>query len=151
MQLHESVKLFGVYELKLKARDGQIKDSRLVYNVITTAGIANMAAILITDVGGTAFDYLAVGTGNTAATNTQTALVGETHRIPSAGSRATTTLPNDTSVLAGTFSFTGSFALAECAVLGSTAAGLMLSRQTYSVINVTSGDSLVMTYKVSFA
>jgi len=147
----EAVKMKGWYELKLKASDGRFKDERLVYNVITTAGLANMAAVTVADVGGTSYDYLAIGTGSAAATNTQTALSGETHRIPGTGTRTNGTLPNDTAVLAGTFSFTGSFALAECAVLGSTTAGLMLSRQTYSVINVTSGDSLVMTYKVAFA
>lgn len=139
-------------EIKLDA-NGQpmIRDSGWSINGLTNAGFAEVAGLLLTDVGGTAFDYIAIGTGTTAFDATQTALVAETHREAGTGSRETTTVTNDTAVLTHTFSgYTGSEAVTESGAFNDVSAGTMLCRQTFSALNIDwdAGDSLAVTWKV---
>jgi len=156
--LHDShIDLRGWFEID-HIRDGQIIDHRLVNNVITNAGLAEVAGLINSDQAGslTAFDYIAIGTGTTAASASDTQLEAEIvgsggERRGGAdvtGTRVTTTVTNDTSQWVTTFSFTGSFAVTESGVFNQASGGTMLSRQTFSAINVASGDSLQITWKV---
>lgn len=141
----------------VRDKNGKIKqkyDSGWRKNTITNAGLAEVAGLLTADVGGTAFDYIAIGTGTTAAAASDTALEYETHRIGGAdvtGSRVTTSVTNDTMQLVGTFSgYTGSEAVTESGVLNAATGGTLLCRQTFSALNIdwAAGDSLQMTWKV---
>ena len=151
----EGIKLKGWFQLD-HIRDGQIIDTRIVPNVITNAGLAEVTGLLVDDVGGTSFDYIAIGTGTTAADSTDTELE---HEIISGGgerrggadvtgSRVTTTVTNDTAQWVTTFTFTASFAVTESGVFNAPSGGTMFCRQTFSAINVASGDSLQITWKV---
>jgi len=122
------------------------------HNVVVLGGLQNMANLLLTDVGGVAFDYIAIGTSNTAAATTDTALIGEDSRSAGAGTVTSTTLSEDTAQLQVTFAITGAdVAIEESGVFASASAGIMLCRKTFSDINVSTGDSLQVTWKVKFA
>jgi len=134
-------------------RNGKIIEERTINNTVVNVGFAQVAGLLLTDVGGTAFDFIAIGTGTTAATVTDTALETEIasgggERADAAGSRITTSVTNDTAQLLATFDFTGSFAVTESGVLNAASAGIMLSRQVFGAINVVSGDSIQVTWKI---
>jgi len=121
-------------------------------NVIVLGGLQNMAELLLTDQTGVQFDYIAIGTSNTAATNTETTLVEEDSRSAGSGTVASTTLSNDTAQLQVTFAITGADrAMQESGAFSSSSAGTMLCRKTFSDINVSTGDSLQVTWKVKFA
>ena len=135
-------------------KEGNIKqefDSGWSKNGITNAGFAEVAGLILNDVGGTAFDYIAIGTGTTAFDASQTALATETHREAAAGSRVTTTVTNDTAQLQYTFSgYSGSEAVTESGVFNAASSGTMLCRQTFSALNIDwdAGDSLQITWKI---
>jgi len=138
-------------------KNGKIIDKRDTgwkTNTLTNAGFAEVAGLMTADVGGTAFDYIAIGTGTTAPAATDTALEYETHRIGGAdvtGSQVTTTVTNDTMQLVGTFSgYTGTEAVTESGVFNAAAGGTLLCRQTFAALNINwdAGDSLQVTWKV---
>jgi len=113
---------------------------------VTNTGVAEVANLIIGS--GTAFSYLGIGTGTTASGATDTALETETQREAATTSRVTTDVTNDTSQFVYTFSFSGSEAVTEAGVLNAASVGTLLARQVFSAINVVSGDSLQVTYKV---
>ena len=129
-------------------RDGKEIERRNFLNLITNVGMASVAALMLADVAETAFDFIAIGTGSTAANITDTTLVTETHRQAGVGTRITTTVTDDTAQLQTTFNFGGTFALREVGMLSDVSFGALLARQVYAAINVESGDSLQITWKV---
>ena len=149
-----NVYLKGTYYFTHRNSKGEILAERVIHNLVTNAGFAEVAALIGTDTtsGGTAFDYIALGTGSTAANATDTAL--ETEIATNGGSRATgtgtlvtTAVTDDTFQLVKVFSFSGALAITESGVLNAGAAGTLLSRQVFSVVNVANGDSLTVTWK----
>lgn len=153
--MEEQVSPFGFFEIE-HIRDGKVIDRRVVKNLVTNAGKAAVAGLVLTDVSVDDFDYVAIGTGTTAADATDTQLEGEIStaggaRAAGAGTRVTTTVANDTAQLVLTYNFTGSFAVTESGVLNAGAAGDLLCRQTFSAVNVQNGDSLQITWKVAVA
>jgi hypothetical protein len=143
----EKFKLKGFVKID-HIRDGQIIDTREFANLIVNVGKAQIAG-LINGVVTTPFKYVAIGTGTTAPAAGDTALAGETHRASATTiDRVTTTVTNDTARWVHTFSFTASYALAESGLFDASTAGNLLARQTFATINVASGDSLQVTWKV---
>lgn len=124
---------------------------REVTNTITNTGKAQIAAIALTDVGGTAFDYLAIGTSNTAPSATQSALIAEAYRTASTGTRITTAVTNDTAKLSGSFSITASATMRELGMLNSSSGGILLARATYSDIAVSNGDTINAVYNIQIS
>lgn len=134
------------------------KDTR---NLITSAGKAAAASRINGSGGASAFTSIGIGTGTTAASTSDTALeTGKaadgssdsgTHALATAdvtASRVTTTVTNDTAQLVGTVTFTGSIAVTESGVFNADSGGTMLARQVFSAINVVSGDTLQLTWKI---
>lgn len=115
---------------------------------VTNAGLAEVANLTIGS--GTAFTYLAIGTGTTGADVTDTALETETQREVATTSRVTTDVTNDTAQWVRTFSFTGTVAVTEYGVFNAASSGVLLARTVDSAINVNDGDSLEVTYKVDY-
>ena len=133
-------------KFKIAALDEDGIEIREVSNLIVNTGKAQVAGLVLKDIGGTAFDYLAVGTGTTAPNAAQTALVGEKYREAGTGSRITTTVANDTARITSNFAITVSATMSEIGVLNSSSNGIMLSRATFSGIGVESGNTLSARY-----
>ena len=148
------IKLIGTIELVLRNKEGA-EIRRLIKNTITDVGKAEVAALMVVDVGGTGCDYIAIGTG----TPTTTALGGEIvsgggERRGGAnvtGTRTTTSTTNDTAQWVTTFTFTATLAVTEAGLLNAAAAGTMFASQSFSVINVISTDTLTITWKIQVA
>jgi len=143
--------------LTVKDSEGNIKqeyDSGWSENGITNAGMAEVAGLILTDVGGTPFDYIAIGTGTTAFDPTQTALVNEIKRKAATGTRVTTSVTNDTAQLVTTFSsadgLTGTSAVTESGVFNASTGGTMIARQVFSALNINwdAGDTLQVTWRI---
>lgn len=140
---------------------GKWSASKLTHNLVVDAGKAGVAS-RINGAGGEAlFDKIGQGVGTTAAVAGDTALQTEkdasnttttTHAISAAtASRVTTTVTNDTAQLVGTVSELATMAITESGVFNAATAGTMLCRQTFSAINVVSGDSIQFTWKIKAA
>jgi len=125
-----------------------------VPNQVTNAGLAEVCGLIASDITATAFDYLAIGIGTTAITAGDTTLGSEI--TGGGGARAAATSTVDTSTptqpyaqFVNTFSFTGTYAVTEAGVFNASSGGDMLAAQTFSAVNVSSGDSLNITYKIT--
>ena len=135
--------LFGHFSTKL-----------VISNLITTVGVAGIAARINGSGSPAAYTYIALGVGTAAAADADTQLASEI--TTSGGARAsasvsvvTTDSAGDTAQLQNTFNFTegGTFAITESGVLNAASTGTLLARQVFSAINVASGDSLQVTWK----
>ena len=118
---------------------------------ITNSGMAEVAALIGSDTSGdgTAFDYIAIGTGTTAPSASDTTLESEQQRAAATGTRVTTSVTNDTlQLVKDAFSFSGNYAITEVGVFNNSSGGTMLSRSTFSAVNVTSNDTLKVTVKI---
>ena len=138
--------------IKIPLLFGTWGNVKVVDNLVTNAGKAIVAGLMTGDVTNF-FDYIAVGTGTTGAALTDTTLETETadsglSRAASTNSRVTTDVTNDTAQFAKTFTVTGTKAVTESGVFDASSTGGLLARQTFSAINVVSGDSLTITWKV---
>lgn len=132
-------------------RDGEVIDKREGPNLVVDTGLAEAAALLLTDTTGTDFDYIAVGSDDTAAASGDTALGTEVDRQEATGTQITTSVTDDTAQLQTTFSFTGAQTLNETGIFNAASAGTMFARQTYSTVNVESGDDLQITWQIQFS
>ena len=129
--------------LTVRDKNGNVKheyDSGWRENGITNAGMAEVAGLITLDVGGTAFDYIAIGTGTTSFDPSQTALANEIKRKGATGSRVTTVVTNDTAQYVTTFSsadgLSGTSAVTESGVFNASTGGTMLCRQVFSALNI---------------
>lgn len=121
----------------------------------TNAGFAEVAGLVGNTGSPTAFTYLALGTGSTAAAPAQTTLVAEITdtglaRHVATVSRVTTTVANDTLQLLYEWTATGVKILREIGAFNAGAAGDMLARKVFAAL--TTEDTMVvkMTYKFPF-
>lgn len=131
---------------------GQWRMSLKISNLVVSAGSAGVASRINGDGAEAAFTYIAIGIGTTGAAAGNTALESEIttnggERGAAAASRVTTDVTNDTAQLVLTYNFTGTFAVTESGVLNAASTGTLLARQTFTAINVISGDSLQVTWK----
>ena len=141
---------------------GKWSTSKNMRNLVPTAGKAGVAS-RINGAGSEAlFDKIGWGTGTTSPAAGDTTLQTEVnlsggaasgvHVISSAtASRVTTTVTNDTAQLVGTATASGTIAITESGVFNAATNGTLLCRQTFSAINVVSGDSIQFTWKIAAA
>jgi len=157
--MNDKLNITGIVEYKVTRADGTV-ETKTVTNQIQNLGLAAIASLIASDnpQTSTAFDYIAVGTG-TGQGVADTTLASE---ITTAGgerrggenvtaSSQTTTITNDTIQFQTTFTFTGTFAVTEAGILNAASAGVLLAYQDFSVINVSDGDSLQVTWKISLS
>jgi len=116
-------------------------------------GMAQVAALILVDVGGTAFDFVGIGTSTAAESADHTDLQTPVKRKAGTGTRVTTTFTNDTAQLVATFAaadtLSGSQAIAEAGVFNAASGGIMLFRKIFTAktVNWDDGDSLEVTAK----
>jgi len=149
--MEESMGLKGRFHIAVLGEDGETKSHQIVPNTIMNAGKAVISGLMLSDVGEDAFDYLAIGTDNTAPDATQNALLSEKYRIAGTGSQETTTVTNDTARLTGSISITSSISIREAGVFNSDSAGDMLARTTFSAVSVNDGDTVNIGYDIKVA
>ena len=133
---------------------GKIKHRIKKRNIITNVGKAQVAG-LINGIVTTPFTYIAIGSGTTAPSETDTALEAEIARKAGSTSRETTNVTNDTAVVEATFSsadgLTGTSNVSEAGLFDASTGGNMLARQTFTTITINwdAGDTLTVTWKIT--
>jgi hypothetical protein len=141
--MEENVGLKGTFRVAVL---GKPETYREVPNLVMNAGKAEVSGLILTDIGGNAFDYIAVGTDNTAPNATQSALLSEAYRSAGTGSQETTTVTDDTARLTTSISITASATIQEAGVFNSSSGGDILARSTFSGISVQNNDTLNVGY-----
>lgn len=153
----DRAKVRGFIRSYIRGVDGKIRDdSGFIENTITNAGLAVLAGLAGNTGSQVAFTFLAVGTNNTAASASQTALVAEITdsglaRSAATVSRSTTTQTNDTLQLDKTWTATGAKTVEEIGVFNDATTGVMLGRKVTGTKTLAIGEDLVATYKIIFA
>ena len=149
--MKDNLKLQGLITIEL---NGEVVKE--IKNTITNASLAEISGLVGNTGSKTAFTYLAVGTGTTAAAAGDTTLETEItdsglERAAATVSQQTTTQTNDTLQLLKSWTATGAKAVTEVGALNASSSGTLLGHQVFSAINVVSADVLQITYKFVFA
>lgn len=148
--LTEKVARKGTLLVQLFSADGKLKEERKIDNLMTNAGEAHIADQLASSQDETAMSHMAIGTGTTDPTSAQTALVNEldrnalTSRTQGAGGD-----DNDVIYVGDWAAGDGTGVVTEAGIFNSSAAGTMLARSTFSVINKGASDTLKITWTVT--
>ena len=120
-------------------------------------GLVNAGLALISDrvgavAAGAAVGWLAYGTGTTAFSASQTALVTETARAAGTVTRVTTNVSNDTLQLVKAFSISSTLTITEVGAFNASSGGTMLCRTKLATPrDVTSGSTFTYTQRVAFS
>lgn len=154
METHTGFRLKGRITLRRKAADGRVLEETRVNNLTVNVGKAEVAKLIGAGLGGTAFQYIAIGTGTTAEAATDTAMQTEIARKAATVTNVTTTLTNDTARFVATFSsadgLTGTAAVTEYGLFNATTGGTMLAHSIKAAKNMDwdAGEQLEVTWDV---
>jgi hypothetical protein len=139
---------FGI-DLRIPFITGMWTTEALKFNTVTTQGYKVVAQQL----GGTTttpVTAIAIGTGSPGSTALGSEITtGGGARGAATISNTTTTTTGDTEQWVKTFTFTSSFAVTEEGLFdNNSSGGNMVCDQSFSAVNIVSGDSLQITHKV---
>ena len=143
----ESINVKGNLEIILLDENGLQKDYRQVKNLVVAVGKDTIASRMV---GNTTaiMSHMAVGSSNTAAATSQTALGGELGRVAlTSSTRAANTI-----TYVGTFpAGTGTGSIVEAGILNASANGNLLCRTVFGIVTKAAGDTIVITWAVTVA
>lgn len=151
----KTIKVEGIVTLQIYDKDGNLKSETKGKNVITTAGLAQLA-LLAGDASAVPFTYLALGTDDTAVAATDTALGAEITdtglaRAAATISRITTTATNDTLRATYTWTASGVKTIEECGLFNASSAGTMLGHKLTGSSTTANADQVVVNYDIKFS
>jgi hypothetical protein len=144
--VQEIVTLRGELLAILRGPDGRVRERVRRSNLIVTVGKNHMADQM-SDSGETAMSHLAIGTGTTAPVVGNTTLETE---IARAALDSKTQNNNVVTYIATFGAGVGTGAITEAGLLNAAAAGTLLNRVTFAVINKGAADSLQLTFTVTY-
>ena len=143
----ESINVKGNLEVILLDETGRQKDYRKINNLVVAVGKDTIASRMV---GNTTaiMSHMAVGSSNTAAVTSQTALGGELGRVVLDSTvRAANTITYVATFPGGT----GTGSLTEAGILNAASSGNMLCRTVFGVVTKTSSDTVIITWNVTVA
>lgn len=142
--IQDGLKVTGAVSIRVFDKNGVVKDSREIKNLVVTSG-RNFIASRMTG-STTAMSHMAIGSGTTAADVANTTLQTELGRV--ALTSATTTGAVTTYV--ATFGAgTGTGAVTEAGVLNAGSGGTMLCRSVFPVVNKGADDGMSITWQIT--
>lgn len=141
----EKIRIKGNYTLRLYDELGNLKDERSTPNLVTTVGFNGIIQRgYSTQTGSAAWNYIAIGSGTTAANAADTAMGSEAARAQGTYSYTDGTKAFE---LAKTFAAgTATGSIAESGIFNAASAGQLFSRQTFGVITKGAADTLAVTW-----
>lgn len=147
----DNLKLTGKLNVTLTDKDGNVKDSREIDNLVVNAGLAYIASRMV----GTAksvMSHMAVGSSTTAAAAAQTDLISILGTRKALTSTTISGSNNEKVVYVATFAATESTgAITEAGVFNASTGSDMLCRTTFAVVNKGADDSLTITWTITLA
>lgn len=147
--IEDKVKATGELQIVLRDAQGNIKESRTVPNLVVTVGKGVIASRL-TGVATAVMSHMAVGTNNTAANAANTTLGAEIAASRTALTTAGGVAAGNQVTFTATFAAgVGTGAITEAGVFNAGAAGSMLCRTTFAVVNKDVNDSLTIVWNVT--
>ena len=145
-KIHET-KATGKLTVEIKDKDGKVKDSREVKNLVVSDGL-DFIASRMKDATATAMSHMAIGTGATAAASGDSSLGTEAARQ---ALTSTTVNNNAVSYVASFAAGSGTGAITEAGVLNAASGGTLLCRTVFSVVNKGASDSMTITWTITIS
>ena len=146
--LKDSLKLKGRVGIVLKDKDGKVKETREIDNLVVDAGL-DFIASRMKDATATAMTHMALGSSSTAAAAGNTALGSQL------GSRegldSTTVTSNAVAYVASFEAGDATGAVTEAGLFNASSGGTMLCRTVFSVVNKLADDSMTVTWTVTIS
>jgi hypothetical protein len=146
--INDNLKLRGNVALVLKDKDGNIKDSREINNLVVSAGLTFICSRMAGTSAGV-MSHMALGSSTTAASASQTDLVSIL------GSREAL---DSTSASSNTITYVSSFeagegtgAVTEAGVFNAASSGTMLCRTVFPVVNKQADDTMSVTWTITLS
>ena len=143
--MNDGLKLRGDVALVLRDKDGNVKDERVIENLIVDTGLNFICDRMKDDE--TAMTHMALGSGSTAAA------AGDTTLGSQLGSREaldSSTVTNNQIVYVASFEAgdaTG--AVTEAGIFNASTGGTMLCRTVFSVVNKAADDTLTVNWTIT--
>lgn len=149
MLTQENLKLAGELSIVLTDKDGQVKDTREVKNLVVNAGLAYIISRMV-GTSKSVMSHMAVGSGGTAAA------AGQTDLVSMLGAREAL----DTTTITGSINekvqYTCSFepgdgtgAIVEAGIFNDASGGDMLCRTVFPVVNKQADDTMAITWTIT--
>lgn len=146
--LEEQIKMTGHVDIVVTDKDGNVKDTRSVKNLVLTTGKAFIAASMLktTSNSPAAMSHMAVGQGTTAAAVGNTAMENQLGRVALASASSSGAVVTYTATFpAGT----GTGPITEAGIFNASTGGDMLCRTVFSVVNKGADDAMSVTWTVT--
>ena len=151
--MKDGIEMKGKIRFVGKHSDGSVFCDKEIENTVEADGKTVVATLMYGT--GTAFTAIAIGTGTGGTTTLGTEIPNNTY---GGGRRSggNVTESNPSGAIAQwvtTFTFTGSYAVTEEGIFnsGTISAGTMLAYQSFSAINVVSGDTISITHQITLS
>ena len=144
----DGVSLRGMLQSVLRREDGSVLYAA-EENLITNGGFDLLCNVLGQNAQPADLSHIAIGTDNTAAAVSQTALQNESAREAATYAHTTGT---KTFSMAATFAAgTGTGAIVEAGLFNASSGGTMFNRVVFAAINKGANDSLEQTFTITFS
>ena len=148
--INDKLKLRGDVALVLKDKDGNVKDSREIHNLVVSTGLTFICSRMAGTSAGV-MSHMALGSGTTAAS------AGQTDLVSILGSREAL---DSTSASSNTITYVSSFeagegtgAVTEAGVFNaaSSSSGTMLCRTVFPAVNKQADDTMSVTWTITLS
>ena len=147
----DAFRIGGHAVLELFDADGKLKERRETNNLVVNTGLYHIADQLA-EQDESAMSHMAVGTDDTAAAAGDTALGTEVGRVAlSSTTQGSGASADEVTYVAAFGAGTGTGALVEAGILNAAAAGILLCRTVFDVINKGASDSLTITWVLTIS
>ena len=143
----EKMKATGKVNVVVRDVEGKVKQEFTVPNLVVDTGL-DFIASRMKDTTEDAMSHMSVGTDNTAADASDTALGTESARV---ALTTTTVLDNSIAYVATFAAGTGTAALTEAGLFNAGSDGTMLCRTVFAVINKGAADSMTVTWTITIS
>lgn len=147
----DNLKFSGQLNIVLKDKDGNVKDSREVKNLVVNTGLAYIASRMV----GTSKDvmsHMALGSSTTAAASGQTDLISILGSREAIDSTTISGTNNEKVVYVSSFEAgKGTGAVTEAGIFNASSSGDMLCRTVFPVVNKQADDSMTVTWTITLS
>lgn len=147
--LQSKMGIRGQVNLVLRGPDGAIKDQRVTDNQIQQAGDKHVADQM-SDQGDAAMSHMAIGTGSGQATSDTTLATESDRNALDSTTQGTGGDDNDVVYVGAWAAGDGTGAITEAGIFNDASAGDMLCYADFSAINKAAGDTLEITWTLTF-
>lgn len=151
MNTIEQLKAAGKLSIVLKDEKGAVKETREIKNLVVNTGLGHITSRLLGTSSGV-MSHMALGSGTTAAAAGDTALGSQLGSRKALTSSTQSGSNNESIVYVATFAAgEGTGAVTEAGIFNASTSGTMLCRTVFSVVNKAAGDTLQVTWTLTFS